>query len=129
MTPPNLLVAIPLMHVSSAKAAEEFYCARLGFSKEWEYQTAAPAREPAYLGLRRDGVPLHVSSFAGDGVAGGVASFHVREVDALCAEFTSRGVPIELEPCDQNWGNRELVVRDADGNSLCFIQTKESAQT
>jgi len=129
MTPTNLLVAIPLMHVSSAKAAEEFSCARLGFTKEWEYRPAAPAPEPACPGLRRDGVALHVSSFSGDGVAGGVASFQVREVDALFAEFTSRGVPIELEPCDQSWGNREMYVRDADGNSLRFIQTKESAQT
>lgn len=122
-------MAIPLMHVSSAKAAEEFYCARLSFTKEWEYRPDAPAPEPAYLGLRRDGVALHVSSFSEDGVAGGVASFQVLEVDALFAEFTSRGVPIELGPCDQSWGNREMYVRDADGNSLRFIQTKESAQT
>ncbi len=124
MTPGNILVAIPLMHVSSSKAAEEFYCHKLGFTKEWDYRPAAPAPDPAYLGLRRDGVPLNVSSFSGDGVAGGVASFYVREVDALFAEFTSRGVPIQLEPCDQSWGNREMYVRDADGNSLRFIQTK-----
>jgi catechol 2,3-dioxygenase-like lactoylglutathione lyase family enzyme len=128
MTPTNILFAIPLMHVSSSTAAEEFYCARLGFTKEWEYRPAAPAHEPAYLGLRRDGVALHVSSFSGDGVAGGVASFYVREVDALFAEFTSRRVRIELEPCDQSWGNREMYVRDADGNSLRFIQTKEQCR-
>jgi uncharacterized glyoxalase superfamily protein PhnB len=121
----NILVAIPLLHVSSSKAAEEFYCMGLGFTKEWEYRPAAPEDDPAYLGLRRDGVWLHVSSFPGDGVAGGVASFYVREVDALFAEFTARGVPIELAPCDQSWGNREMYVRDADGNSLRFIQTRE----
>ncbi|MDB6119812.1 MAG: bleomycin resistance family protein [Verrucomicrobiaceae bacterium] len=96
MTPPNLLVAIPLLHVSSSKAAEEFYCGKLGFALEWHYRPAAPADEPGYLGLKRDGVALHASSFSGDGVAGGVASFHVRDVDALFAEFKARGVPIEL---------------------------------
>jgi len=114
------------------RALRFFESLRRGFakaSKEWEYRPAAPAPEPACLGLRRDGVALHVSSFSGDGVAGGVASFQVREVDALFAEFTSRGVLIELEPCDQSWGNREMYVRDADGNSLRFIQTKESALT
>ncbi len=125
MTPTNILVAIPLMHVSSSKEAGEFYCARLGFTKEWDYRPAAPADDPAYLGLRRDGVALHVSSFPGDGVAGGVAAFFVRDVDALFVEFTSRGVRIELEPCDQSWGTREMYVRDADGNSLRFIQTRE----
>ncbi len=124
MTPTNILVAIPLMHVSSSKAAEDFYCAKLGFTKEWDYRPAAPALDPAYLGLQRDGVSLHLSSFSGDGVAGGVAAFYVRDVDALFTEFTSRGVTIQLEPYDQSWGNREMYVRDADGNSLRFIQTK-----
>ena len=125
MTPTNILVAIPLIHVSSSKEAEDFYCTKLGFTKEWEYRPAAPAEDPAYLGLQRDNVPLHLSSFSGDGVAGGVASFHVRDVDALFAEFTARGVPIQLEPHDQSWGNREMYVRDADSNSLRFIQSRQ----
>src|SRR5882757_4913022 len=124
MNTSNILTAIPLMHVSFSKAAEAFYCDKLGFTRQWEYRPAAPAEDPGYLGLRRDGVWLHVSSFSGDGVAGGVASFYVREVDALFAEFTARGVPIELAPCDQSWGNREMYVRDADGNSLRFIQPR-----
>ncbi len=118
----NMLSAVPLLHVSSSIAAEEFYCARLGFTREWDYRPAAPALDPGYLGLRRNGVVIHVSSFPGDGVAGGVALFYVRDVDALFVEFTARGVSVELEPCDQSWGNREMYVRDADGNSLRFIQ-------
>ena len=125
MTPTNILVAIPLIHVSSSKEAEEFYCTKLGFTKEWDYRPAAPAEDPAYLGLQRDSVSLHVSSFSGDGVAGGVASFYVRDVDALFAEFTARGVPIQLEPHDQSWGNREMYVRDTDSNSLRFIQSRQ----
>lgn len=124
MTPPNLLAAVPLMHVSSSEAAEAFYCGKLGFAKEWEYRPGAPARDPAYLGLRRDGIALHVSSFSGDGVAGGVAVFDVRDVDVLFAEFNARGVSFELEPYDQTWGTREMYVRDADGNGLRFIQAK-----
>jgi len=125
MTPANILVAIPLMHISSSKEAEEFYCDKLGFTKEWDYRPEASAEDPAYLGLQRESVPLHLSSFSGDGVAGGVASFYVRDVDALFAEFTSRGVPIQLEPYDQSWGNREMYVQDADSNSLRFIQIKQ----
>ncbi len=129
MSAPNLLSAIPLMHVSSSEAAEAFYCGKLGFTKEWDYRPAAPAPDPGYLGLRRDGVPLHVSSFSGDAVAGGVASFHVRDVDALHAEFTAAGAAaaIELPPHDQTWGNREMYLRDADGNSLRFIQSPGGA--
>ena len=124
MTPPNLLAAVPLMHVSSSEAAEAFYCGKLGFAKEWDYRPGAPAPDPAYVGLRRDGIALQVSSFSGDGVAGGVAVFDVRDVDALFTEFSARGVAVELAPYDQTWGTREMYVRDADGNGLRFIQSK-----
>jgi len=120
----NLLAAIPVLHVSASKEAEEFYCQRLGFTKQWDYRPAAPAPDPAYLGLQRDGVRLHLSSFSGDGVRGGVAAFYVQDVDALFAEFAARGAAIQLEPYDQTWGNRERYLRDADGNSLRFIQPK-----
>ena len=124
MKPPSLLSATPVLHVSSSKEAEAFYCAQLGFAKEWEYRPGLPAEEPGYLGLRRDGVALHLSSFPGDGIAGGVALFSVADVDALHAEFIANGAAIELAPYDQTWGNREMYVRDADGNSLRFIQAR-----
>jgi uncharacterized glyoxalase superfamily protein PhnB len=65
---------------------------------------------------------LHVSSFSGDGVSGSVANLVVDDVDALHAEFAVKGVRIDLEPFDQTWGNREMYVKDADGNCLRFIQ-------
>lgn len=126
MTVPNLLTAIPLLHVASSAAAEAFYCGKLGFIKEWEYRPAVPDLEPGYLGLARDGVVLHVSSFSGDGVSGGVVSFYVHDVDALFAEFSTQGFAIELPPCDQTWGNREMYVRDPDDNCLRFIQRPSS---
>lgn len=120
----NILVAIPVLHISDSQSAEEFYCRKLGFARQWDYRPASPKADPAYLGLDRDGVQLHLSSFSGDGVYGSVAAFYVTDVDALFAEFSARKVTIDLEPCDQTWGNREMYVRDPDGNSLRFIQPK-----
>jgi hypothetical protein len=57
--------------------------------------------DPGFLGLVRDRVKLHVSSFPGDGVSGAVAAFVVEDVDALHAEFLGKGVTISLEPTDQ----------------------------
>jgi uncharacterized glyoxalase superfamily protein PhnB len=118
---PNLLSSVPVLHVSSSAAAEEFYCQRLGFIRRWAWRPG-PGEEPGFIGLERDGVPLHISSFSGDGVSGCAVSFFVKNVDALFAEFSARGVRVELEPCDQTWGNREMYVRDPDNNSLRFIQ-------
>ena len=73
------------------------------------------------MGLTRDDVKVHVSSFSGDGVAGGVVFLGVEDVDALHKELKATGVVIDLEPTDQSWGNREMYVNDPDGNSLRFV--------
>lgn len=114
--------AIPVLHVSNSAAALKFYCEGLGFQQKFVYRPDETRPDPCYVGLIRDGVVLHVSSFAGDGVAGGVVNFIVEDLDALHAELRRNGVPIELEPTDQTWGNREMYVEDADGNSIRFVQ-------
>jgi len=117
-----LEVAIPLLHVSRSADAEDFYCNRLGFRREFAYRVDETREDPCYMGLSRDGVRLHVSSFSGDGVSGGVVNLIVDDVDALHAELVAKRVPIDTGPVDQTWGNREMYVKDGDGNSVRFIQ-------
>jgi len=119
-----LKLAIPLLHVSSAVEAEDFYCNRLGFRRRFGYRVDETKADPCFLGLSRDGVWLHVSSFSGDGVSGGVAGFLVDDVDALHAELVAKHVAIDLEPMDQTWGTREMYVKDADGNCIRFIRER-----
>jgi uncharacterized glyoxalase superfamily protein PhnB len=113
--------AIPLLHIASAAEAVEFYCHGLGFQLEFEHRPEGVTADPCYLGISRDGVWVHLSSFSGDGVPGGVANFMVDDVDRLHGEFLARHVPIVVPPVDQTWGSREMYVKDADGNSLRFI--------
>jgi uncharacterized glyoxalase superfamily protein PhnB len=46
----------------------------------------------------------------------------VDDVDALHAELAANDVTIDLPPTDQTWGTREMYVKDADRNTLRFIQ-------
>ena len=117
--------AIPVLHVSSAVNAEEFYCKRLGFTQVFAYRVDETQPDPCYMGLTRDNVELHVSSFPGDGVAGGVVFLGVEDVDELYKELKSKNVIIDLEPTDQSWGNREMYVRDPDRNSIRFVHRGE----
>lgn len=112
-------LAIPLLHVSNSAAAEESY-ARLGFRTQWACRVDEALPDPCYMGVMRDGVTLHVSSFAGDGMARGVVYLLADDVDALHEELVARGVPIDLAPTDQTWGSRDRYVRDPDGNSIRF---------
>ncbi|HEV2386437.1 MAG TPA: VOC family protein [Candidatus Acidoferrales bacterium] len=120
--PPLIKRAIPLLHVSDAGRAERFYCGLLGFDLEFAHRSDDAVPDPCYMGVSRDGVWLHLSSFSGDGVAGGVVNFLVDSVDALHAEFVKKRVPIAVGPVDQSWGTREMYVKDADGNSIRFQQ-------
>ena len=112
--------ATPLLHVSNSSAAQKFYCDQLGFKLEFAHRAHEKLADPCYMGLSRDGVWIIVSSFSGDGVAGGAVNFNVDDVDALHAEFVGNGVTIDTGPLDQTWGTREMYVKDADGNCLRF---------
>jgi uncharacterized glyoxalase superfamily protein PhnB len=113
--------AIPVLHVSSSASAEEFYCNQLGFSQKFAYRFNDTKPDPCYMGLTRDEIDLHVSSFSGDGVAGGVVFIVVADVDELYRDLIEKKVEISLPPTDQSWGNREMYIEDPDGNSLRFV--------
>lgn len=115
-----LKFAIPLLHISDSLAAEAYYCGRLGFTLDFAHRADHP--DPCYMGVHRDGVQLHLSSLSGDGVPGSVVNFVVDDVNALHKEFLAKNVVIAVGPVDQTWGNREIYVKDADGNSLRFMQ-------
>jgi uncharacterized glyoxalase superfamily protein PhnB len=113
--------AIPLLHISNAAAAVEFYTYGLGFRLEFEHRPEGVEHDPCYMGLSRDDVWINLSSFSSDGVTGGVVNLMVDNVDNLHAEFTAKNVIIDVPPVDQTWGSREMYVKDADGNCLRFI--------
>jgi len=116
-----LKLAIPLLHVSNAEAAQEFYCRGLGFRLHSAYRPGDRA-EPCYMAFVRDDAWLHVSSFPGDGVSGNGAFIVVDDLDGLHEELVRNGLSIDLSPTDQTWGNREMHVRDPDGNRICFAR-------
>jgi uncharacterized glyoxalase superfamily protein PhnB len=78
------------------------------------------------MGLRRDDACLHVSSFSGDGIPGSVVYLVVDDVDKLHDEFLQKSVNIDLKPTDQTWGNREMYLKDPDGNSIRFVRQSAS---
>jgi len=116
-------VAVPVLHCADVDAALAFYCGVLGATVSWRDRVG----NPAYASIRWRGHELHLSSHAGDGVAGAAVLFRIADVDALFAELLARGIappgdlgPVHASPTDQSWGMREFYVRDPDGNSLRF---------
>ena len=83
-------MAIPVLHVSRSLTAEDFYCNQLGFRRAFAYRIDEAKADPCYMGLTRDNAELHLSSFSGDGVAGGVVFVVVASVDDLYEELTRK---------------------------------------
>ncbi len=117
---------VPILKVTDIEVAVDFYCSALGFATDFRYSASPDG--PSYVGVSLDGNQIHLSTFAGDGIAGTAAYCYVDDIDALVQRFRKAGLstperptsPVEEGPVDQSWGMREFYVRDPDGNTLRF---------
>ena len=114
--------AVPILQVRQSAAAEKFYCDGLGFTVLSSWPSSDPATDPRYMTFDREGARLHVHSFEGAGAGSAAVYIFVDDVDSLYAELTSRAVPVYAPPIDQEWGTREIAMRDPDGNLITFGQ-------
>ena len=112
---------VPILRSFDEAKARDFYCAFLGFEVTFEHRFGAGM--PLYLGLRRDGVELHLSEHHGDTTPGTRLRLHVGDIDALADELAGRsghGV-LAGRPEAQPWGERDLTVTDPFGNRITFV--------
>lgn len=118
-------LAVPLLRVSSADRVEPFYCGALGFRIASVFRLDPARSDPAYFVLRRDQAVLHVSSFPGDGQIGHVVNIAISDIDALKRELDANNIDTGGGIMDQDWGDREIYIRDQDGNCLRFQSPKK----
>lgn len=98
---------VPILKVTDALKAAEWY-GRLGFEQEFIHRYSEEF--PAYVGLRSNGVAIHLSEHAGDATPDTLVYYWVDDVDAVAAEF---GMTVEDAP----WA-REIQLTDPDGNRI-----------
>ncbi|MGH7624987.1 MAG: bleomycin resistance protein [Gemmatimonadaceae bacterium] len=116
----------PVLPVHDIATALAFYTERLGFRFLFGDRTGAPA----YAGVGRDGIELHLQWQAAEAFADGSAAlgnlrFVVDDPDALLAEFRASGVVrSEVAVRDTAWGTREFGFRDPNGNGLTFYRDR-----
>lgn len=107
---------VPILKVGDASEAADWY-ARLGFTVEFEHRYSEEF--PAYVGLSRGHIGLHLSEHVGDATPDTLLYFWVDDVDAVAAEF---GVDIT----EEDWA-REVHLTDPDGNRLRVGTRKQEA--
>ena len=119
----------PVLGANNVAALVRFY-ETLGFSVVFQDD----ASDPKYVGIRRDGVELHIQwadqaqwAYPVDRPA---YRFVVNDVDAVYREFVASGAvrPDTSDaspwaaPANTPWGTREFHVRDPSRNSLQFYR-------
>jgi uncharacterized glyoxalase superfamily protein PhnB len=115
--------AIPIVFVADVRASAAYYRDSLGFSIDFLH-----GEPPFYGSVSRDGACLHVKfvhapvfSVGPDDRDRFISVFvDVDNVDALFAEYVASGVTITQRLQTEDWGGRDFIVRDPDGNMICF---------
>jgi len=120
----RLTRAVPVIFVANVEASAGFFKDTLGFSIDFLH-----GKPPFYGSVSRDGACVHlkfvhepvltVGAQDRDGLI--VAFIEVENVKALYAEYLATGAMFDQKLKMQAWGGRDFVVRDPDGNGLCFV--------
>ncbi len=105
---------VPVLQVADLPMALEFYKSVLGFTEDFH--------SGQYAGIRLDDACFHLCAhtFHQRPVGGGTASIFCDEVDLYCDEIRTRGAKVKSEPGNRDYGLRDFVVVDPDGNHLTF---------
>ena len=119
----RLIKAMPMVFVADVDAAAVFYRDKLGFAVDFLHGN------PAFYGsVSRDEASIHLRFVHQPAFAPGIreeeqllaAFVSVANVKGLFAEYLKRKVPFVQRLRKEPWGQSSFIVRDPDGNWLCF---------
>lgn len=121
---PRLTRAVPVIFVANVETSAEFFRNTLGFSIDFLH-----GEPPFYGSVSRDGACVHLKFVHEPVLAVGAqdrdgfitAFIEVENVKALYAEYVTAGAMFDQKLKKQAWGGRDFVVRDLDGNGICFV--------
>lgn len=107
--------AATVFTVSDLDDALSYYTEVLGFEEDFRFGQ--------YAGIKRDDCYIHLSQQGNPntGVVGGGSVYcFCDDVDGYDAKIVARGATAGGEPQDYEYGMRDFITRDPDGNQLSF---------
>jgi uncharacterized glyoxalase superfamily protein PhnB len=126
----RLARAVPVVFAADVRRSAAFYRDALGFSIVFLH-----GEPPFYGSVSRDGACLHLKFVHEPVLVAGAqdrdglitAFIEVEHVKALYAEYVDKGVTFRQALQKQAWGGHDFIVRDPDGNFLCFAGRNPNA--
>jgi catechol 2,3-dioxygenase-like lactoylglutathione lyase family enzyme len=128
---PALTGVEPQLFVSDIKRTCDFFAQRLGFEVVFVY-----GEPPFYGQVMRDGARLNLRCLDAPVfdaarrereilLSATMTVDTADDIARLFAEYTSAGVSFHQTLETQDWGTKDFIVRDPDGNLLCFAGPAE----
>lgn len=117
---PDVQVVIPVLPVKDLARTHAYYCSVLGFLEPWGF-----GDPPQYGGVRADLEQMPAIHFTVDESRGpGEVFVIIRDVDSYFAEVKTAGAEVIFDIGDRDYGMRDFMVADPDGNRLSFGSEK-----
>lgn len=121
----KILESEPEIYVANIGRSLQFFVAKLGFTKGFDY--GAP---PFYAQVKRGNARMNLRLVCEPVYVGDIrereqllaASFTVENIKALFAEFEAAGVEFHMRLKRQPWGAQNFILRDPDGNLILFAE-------
>lgn len=107
--------AAAIFPVSDLDASLRYFIDVLGFSEDFRFGQ--------YAGIKLDDCCLHLSAHSNPNTgAPGTGAVYIfcDEIDGYYAQIAERGAVTDGEPKDYDYGMRDFIARDPDGNQLSF---------
>jgi catechol 2,3-dioxygenase-like lactoylglutathione lyase family enzyme len=112
------------VHAEDVAAVRSFYVEVLGFAVALDIGWFTSLRHEGHDDL--EVCVVHRDHALGPDLAGPVRgvvlAFLVDDVDAEHARLVDLGVPVDVAPRDEPWGQRRLLVRDPAGTGIELVQ-------
>ena len=107
---------VPALRVRDYARSLRFWIDTLGFEIDWEWRSEPDS--PVFAQISKAGLSLYLTGQAGDAEPGTRVYLYVSDVDAWNDDVRAAGLEVDAEPANQPWGNREMRLRDPDGNHI-----------
>ena len=117
---------VPILRSFDEAATRDFYIRWLGFEVVFEHRFEPDT--PLYMGVRLGGYELHLSEHYGDSTPGSAVRIEMDDVVPFHRGLVERGHRHARPGVqDQDWGWREVAVKDPGGNRLVFCSPLRDA--
>ncbi len=124
--PARIGTVLPYVWVSELTPARHYYVEKLGFEEAHVEEWDDEGKTVGISVMERDGTAVQLGICQCPGARHLGQTFfgvEVKGIEVLYEEYVSESVPMFVELVEREWGAKEFIVEDPDGNRIHFFES------